>query len=225
MLPFERVQHALLALSFLTLVWTGFALKYPDQAWARPLLVLEGAHSLRSLVHRIAAAVFMAVSLTHVVSLIVSRKLRHHWIEMLPNANDPREALAQFAYNLGLGNRRPPRSAHGYIEKAEYWAVVWGAAVMASTGLLLWANNLALKYLPKLWLDVATSVHFYEALLATLAIVVWHFYAAILDPDVYPLNTAFLTGFSVKQEGEGEEKEHRTEPVHVAEPPCAHDAE
>jgi hypothetical protein len=31
MLPFERVQHAVLALSFLTLVWTGFALKYPDQ--------------------------------------------------------------------------------------------------------------------------------------------------------------------------------------------------
>ena len=29
MLPFERVQHAVLAISFLTLVWTGFALKYP----------------------------------------------------------------------------------------------------------------------------------------------------------------------------------------------------
>src|ERR1035437_7661133 len=34
MLPFERIQHAVLAISFLTLVWTGFALKYPDQWWA-----------------------------------------------------------------------------------------------------------------------------------------------------------------------------------------------
>ena len=41
MLPFERVQHALLVISFFTLVWTGFALKYPDQWWARPLLLLE----------------------------------------------------------------------------------------------------------------------------------------------------------------------------------------
>ena len=94
MLPFERVQHIVLVISFFTLVWTGFALKYPDQMWARPLLLMEGAHSLRSLVHRIAAVIFMAVSLTHLLSLIVSRKLRAHWKEMLPNANDPREALS-----------------------------------------------------------------------------------------------------------------------------------
>jgi cytochrome b subunit of formate dehydrogenase len=206
MLPFERVQHAVMAISFLTLVWTGFALKYPDQMWARPLLLLEGAHSIRSIIHRIAACIFMTVTVTHLVSLIVSRKLRSHWKEMLPNANDPREALSGFAYNLGLGDRQPFRSPHSYVEKAEYWAVVWGAVVMIATGLLLWANNLAMKMLPKVWLDVATSVHFYEAVLATLAIVVWHFYGVIFDPDIYPLNTAFLTGRSVNND------EHSGEP-------------
>ena len=78
--------------------------------------------------------------------------------------------------------------------------MVWGAIVMIATGSLLWANNLAMELLPKAWLDVATSVHFYEALLATLAIVVWHFYSIIFDPDVYPLNTAFLTGKTVKKQ-------------------------
>jgi hypothetical protein len=68
---------------------------------------------------------------------------------------------------------------------------------------MLWANSLALRFLPKLWLDVATSVHFYEALLATLAIVVWHFYSSIFDPDVYPLNTAFLTGRSIRKDEPG----------------------
>jgi len=199
MLPFERVQHAVLVISFIILVWTGFALKYPDQAWARPLLWMEGNHSVRSIVHRVAAAAFMAVSITHLIALIVSRRLRNHWKEMLPNVNDPREALAGFAYNLGLGDNPPHRSAHSYIEKAEYWAVVWGAIVMIATGLLLWANNIAMRLLPKAFLDIATSVHFYEALLATLAIVVWHFYSIIFDPDVYPLNTAFLTGKSVKK--------------------------
>ena len=211
MLPFERVQHAVLAISFLTLAWTGFALKYPDQWWARPLLSMEGTYPMRSLIHRIAAGVFMAVTLTHLVSLIVSRKLREHWKEMLPTTNDPREALSNFAYNLGLGSEPPGRSSHSYVEKAEYWAVVWGAVVMISTGLLLWANNLVLRLLPKSWLDVATSIHFYEALLATLAIVVWHFYPVIFDPDVYPLNTAFLTGITVrKQEHSGEREEERS---------------
>jgi cytochrome b subunit of formate dehydrogenase len=200
MMPFERVQHAVLVISFFVLVWTGFALKYPEQWWARPLLLMEGARSMRSIIHRLAAVVFIAVSFTHLISLIVSRKLRQHWIEMMPNRNDPREALSNFSYNLGLGNRKPARSPHSYIEKAEYWAVVWGAIVMAGSGLMLWANNLAMTFLPKLWLDVATSVHFYEAVLATLAIVVWHFYSVIFDPDVYPLNTAFLTGTSVKKD-------------------------
>jgi cytochrome b subunit of formate dehydrogenase len=200
MLPFERVQHAVLALSFLTLVWTGFALKYPDQWWARPLLLMEGRYAMRSLIHRVAAAVFVAVSVTHLVSLIVNRKLREHWKEMLPTVDDPREALSNFAYNLGLGDQPPGRSPHSYIEKAEYWAVVWGAVVMAASGAMLWANSLVMRLLPKLWLDVATSVHFYEALLATLAIVVWHFYSSVFDPDVYPLNTAFLTGRSVKKD-------------------------
>ena len=207
MLPFERVQHAVLAISFLTLAWTGFALKYPDQWWARPLLSMEGTYPMRSLIHRIAAGVFMAVTLTHLVSLIVSRKLREHWKEMLPTTNDPREALSNFAYNLGLGSEPPGRSSHSYVEKAEYWAVVWGAVVMISTGLLLWANNLVLRLLPKSWLDVATSVHFYEALLATLAIVVWHFYPVIFDPDVYPLNTAFLTGITVRKQERSRERE------------------
>jgi cytochrome b subunit of formate dehydrogenase len=201
MLPFERLQHHLLTLSFCTLAWTGFALKYPDQWWARPLLSMEGHAAMRSLIHRIAATIFVLTALMHAISIIANRRLREHWKEMLPDIRDPREAMANFAYNLGLGSRKPARSAHSYVEKAEYWAVIWGAMVMAGTGGVLWANNLAMKWLPKVWLDVATSVHFYEALLATLAIVVWHFYSVIFDPDVYPLNTSFLSGYSVKKDG------------------------
>jgi cytochrome b subunit of formate dehydrogenase len=154
---------------------------------------------VRSLVHRIAAVVFIAVTLTHAISLAANRRLRRHWMELIPTAQDGREALANFSYNVGLRSAPPGRSAHSYIEKAEYWAVVWGAMVMIATGLMLWGNNLMLALFPKLWLDVATSVHFYEALLATLAIVVWHFYTVIFDPDVYPMDTAWLTGVSVKE--------------------------
>jgi hypothetical protein len=37
-------------------------------------------------------------------------------------------------------------------------------------------------------------VHFYEAILATLSIIVWHFYQVIFDPDVYPINWAWYDG-------------------------------
>ena len=194
MLPFERVQHAVLAISFLTLVWTGFALKYPDQWWARPLLMMEGRYSMRSLIHRVAAAAFIAISLTHMISLIVNRKLREHWKDMLPNANDPREALSNFAYNLGLGSQPPGRSPHSYVEKAEYWAVIWGTFVMGLTGLMIWFKISFFSFLARWWIDIALSIHFYEAVLATLAIIVWHFYHVIFDPDVYPVNFAFIDG-------------------------------
>ena len=199
MLPFERVQHAVLVLSFAALVWTGFALKYPGQWWARPLLLWESRGAVREIAHRIAACVFIGISVTHLISLIVNRRLRNHWRLMWPKTSDMTEAAAVLSYNVGIRRMPPKRSAHGYMEKLEYWAVVWGAIVMASSGIMLWANNLMLRLLPKTWLDVATSVHFYEAVLATLAIVVWHFYSVIFDPDVYPLDTAWLTGVSVKE--------------------------
>jgi hypothetical protein len=46
----------------------------------------------------------------------------------------------------------------------------------------------------KLGFDISHAVHFYEAILATLAIIVWHLYFVIFNPDIYPVNLAWLTG-------------------------------
>jgi cytochrome b subunit of formate dehydrogenase len=197
---FERIEHAVLALSFIVLAWTGFALKYPDHWWARPLLLWESSRSTRGIIHRIASVVFMSSALAHVLSLIFSRSLRAHWLALWPRARDGREALSNFLYNVGLRKQIAGRSPHSYIEKMEYWALIWGSVIMAATGLLLWADRLALKWLPKVVLDIATSIHFYEAVLATLAIVVWHFYFVMFDPDVYPMDSAWLTGRSPRKE-------------------------
>ena len=197
---FERIQHGTLVVSFLVLAWSGFALKYPDQWWARPLLLWESARSTRGIIHRGASVLFIAAALSHVLSLTFSGRLRRHWLELRPRLADLREAVANFAYNIGLKRHFPGRSPHSYIEKAEYWALVWGTVIMVVTGLLLWFNGLAMKWLPKVVLDLATSIHFYEAILASLAIVVWHFYFVIFDPDVYPMDSAWLTGRSPRQE-------------------------
>lgn len=198
MFAFERLQHVLLAASFVILAWSGFALKSPGEWWARPMLLWEGSLPVRSVVHRVAAVVFVAVTVMHVISLLTNSKLRLHWRELLPAWRDLNQAAGMFRYNLGALRKRPELSSHSYVEKAEYWAVVWGGVVMILTGVLLWANNAVLAWLPKIVLDVAVAVHFYEAVLATLAILVWHFYSVIFDPDVYPMDTAALTGFSAR---------------------------
>ncbi len=200
MYGFERIQHAVMASSFLTLVWTGFALKYPEQWWAWPLVAWERQFPVRGTIHRGAAVLFLIVAVMHIGSLILSRRLRNHWKEMLPVGRDLPDAIMNTAYNLGLSGKKPRLPSHSYIEKMEYWAVIWGGVVMALTGFVLWFNNWSLAWLPLWTIDASTAVHFYEAVLATLAIVVWHFYGVIFDPDVYPLETAFLTGVSVKGE-------------------------
>ncbi|HKE20907.1 MAG TPA: cytochrome b/b6 domain-containing protein [Bryobacteraceae bacterium] len=194
----ERIQHGVLILSFVVLAWSGFALRYPSAWWARPLIRSELQWNLRGEVHRAAAAVFLALSACHAISLTSSRRLRDHWKTLWPKHKDLSEAVLSFYYNLGLLPRRPPISSHSYIEKVEYWALLWGAVTMSVTGLVLWANTLVMRVSSKLVLDVATAIHFYEAILATAAIAVWHFYYVIFDPNVYPVDPAFLTGYSVR---------------------------
>jgi cytochrome b subunit of formate dehydrogenase len=199
MYPWERAQHLALIVSFTVLVWTGFALKYAESWWALPLVRLEGSWPVRGVLHRAAGVALIAVAFVHVALLVFRRDLRAHWLHLIPRRTDVAEAARGFAWNLGLARRRPAVSDHGYIEKTEYWAVVWGTAVMALTGVMLWGNNIMLRLFPKTWLDFATTVHFYEAVLATLAIVVWHFYSVIFDPDVYPMDTAWLNGRTVRR--------------------------
>jgi len=207
MLPLERIEHAVLMSSFTVLAWSGFALKYPDSWWARVLVRWGASPETRGSIHRLAAALFLALALLHAGSLVFSSRLRRHWQELWPRAADAYEAWGQFLYNLGALSRQPAAAAHGYVEKIEYWALVWGGLVMAATGALLWANNITLAWLPKQVIDFASAVHFYEAILATLAIIVWHFYFVIFDPDVYPMDTAWLTGVSPRRRAENIDEE------------------
>jgi hypothetical protein len=59
---------------------------------------------------------------------------------------------------------------------------------MATTGFVLWFDNVVMRHFPKSVSDAATALHFYEAILATCAIAIWHMYTVIFDPDVYPMD-------------------------------------
>jgi cytochrome b subunit of formate dehydrogenase len=209
----ERWQHVLLLTSFIILVITGFALKFPDAFRTAPSVRWEGVYPLRGLIHRIAAVVLMAASVYHLIYLAFTPAGRKWVRAMLPRVRDVRESIQTVGHNLGYRPSLPSYARFNYIEKAEYWALVWGTAVMAATGILLWAHNLVLEYLPKTVLDVCTAIHYYEAILATLAILIWHFYWVIFDPDVYPLKWTLLTGRAPEHEVREEEEDEGTGPV------------
>jgi len=200
----ERIQHWILAISFALLAITGFALKYPEALWVQPLLMLEGKFNLRGWLHRGSAIAFMALSIYHVGYMIFSPRGRTLLKQLVPVRQD----IFDFKDNVGflLGKReRPPEFDHfSYMEKAEYWALVWGTVVMAFTGFLLWFENTALKIFPLWMMDVFTVIHLYEAWLATLAIFVWHLYAVIFNPEVYPLNKSMVDGMMSEDEMERE---------------------
>ena len=65
---------------------------------------------------------------------------------------------------------------------------------MTATGLVLWFPEATARLFPSWTIAASQTIHFYEAWLATLAIVVWHFFFVIFHPDVYPMSWAWLTG-------------------------------
>jgi cytochrome b subunit of formate dehydrogenase len=187
----QRIQHIILLASFIALVLTGFALKYPD-SWFASLLSL--GEKARGLIHRIAAVLLMGVGVYHLVYVALTRDGRRLVRDFLPTPKDAFDVWGTMRYYLGLAEHKPEFPRFNYAEKAEYWALVWGLVVMASTGVMLWAKVAVSSLLPRWWLDIATAIHFYEAVLATLAIIVWHFYQVFFDPDVYPMNWAWWDG-------------------------------
>lgn len=202
----ERIQHFILLSTFITLVITGFWLKYPEAFWVRWLNNLIGSYAfeLRGLVHRTASVIMVAGCLYHVYYLIFTQRGRHFFKDMLPSKRDLTDVIHVMKYYFSKTDEKPRFGRFSYIEKAEYWAVVWGTVIMGATGMVLWFQNKFLPIIHTAGMNIATAIHFYEAILATLAILVWHFYFIFLNPDVVPMNKAWLYGYLDHEEMENE---------------------
>lgn len=186
-----RIQHGVVTMAFLTLAYTGFALKFPQAWWAGPFM---GRTDWRTFGHRTAAALFCALALYHLGYVLFTTRGRHHVKALRPRRADLIQPFQMLGYSLGLRSERPVFARYSYVEKAEYWALVWGSIVMASTGALMTWERFTLRLFPKWFFDVIATVHYYEAVLACLAILVWHFYFVMFDPDEYPMKWTWITG-------------------------------
>jgi cytochrome b subunit of formate dehydrogenase len=187
----ERTQHILTLSTFFTLVITGFALKFK---WSIPLISDESNVALRGGGHRVAAVLMIATSIYHLFYAVFTVRGRGQLVRMLPCWKDAEDVVGTIRYYLGLADHKPKFDRFSYVEKAEYLALVWGTIVMVVTGFLLWFKDESLRHLPMWGLDVATIIHYYEAILATLAIIVWHLYYVFINPDNAPMSFAWIDG-------------------------------
>jgi len=130
------------------------------------------------------------------VAFLFGHRGRRLLRDMLPDFRDLGDLKDNAQYFLGRREQGARFRRFGYVEKAEYWALIWGGMVMTLTGSLLWFDNYFVSQwgLPTGVLDVVQVIHYYEAWLATLAIVVWHGYSVMFNPRVYPMNPAWVTG-------------------------------
>ena len=190
----ERIQHIVLISSFSLLAYTGFSIKYPSAFLFSWLVKLEGAYSLRVTLHKALGVVLIAASLYHIFYMLLTRNGRARLKAIWPRLSDVRQGVLTVLHALGLAKERPDFGEFNYAEKAEYWALVWGTAMMALTGLFMWLDPYIQHLFPYWLYEVLRAIHFYEAILAVTAIVVWHFYFVIFDPSVYPMNFAWLDG-------------------------------
>ena len=201
----QRAQHFTLAVSFMVLALTGFALKFPD-SWVAKML---GSNELfRRWSHRIAGVVLLAAGVYHLWYILARKEGRQLVKELLPAPKDLGDLADNARYLAGRRREKARIGRFGYAEKMEYWAVIWGTVIMGVTGLMIWFKMDVTRFLPRWAVDVALTIHYYEAILACLAIVVWHFYHVIFDPDVYPLNWACWNG---KVSKHWQEEEHALE--------------
>jgi cytochrome b subunit of formate dehydrogenase/nitrate/TMAO reductase-like tetraheme cytochrome c subunit len=193
-----RIQHGVMLSSFFLLVITGFALKFPDAQWVH--FIFLGNAAVRGVIHRIAAVVFIGLACFHFYFILFTKLGRQELKAWMPRLQDVRDLPQMISYNLGLTNEHPRFDRFSYVEKMEYWALVWGTLIMVATGLALWAKTSVLHYIPKWGLDVFEVIHYYEAWLATLAIIVWHLYMVLMRPGSYSSSWMWLTGKITQEE-------------------------
>jgi formate dehydrogenase gamma subunit len=194
----EVTQHLLLTLSFMVLMVTGFALRFPESWWVEGLARLGMTESLRGDLHRVAGVVLILTSLYHAVYILTTHRGRSELKALRPSRQDWRDFVQNLRFHTFRSEEKAEFGRYDYSQKAEYWALVWGTALMALTGLILWFPTVVARILPGIVIPAAQTIHFYEAILAGLVVLVWHFFFVVFHPDEYPMSWTWLTGKMTK---------------------------
>jgi len=186
----RRIEHLTMLLSFTTLGLTGLPQKFSSAPLSIAFVnILGGIENLRA-IHHFAAIVMMLGTAWHILVFGYMAYVRRTRLSMLPSLQDIKDGWQALMYNLGFAKTFPQMGRYTFEEKMEYWAFVWGAMVMGATGFMMWNPISTVKFLPGEVIPAAKAAHGGEALLAVLAIIIWHMYSV----HIKRFNKSMFTG-------------------------------
>ena len=193
-----RFQHIVLFLSTTVLIFTVIPLWFLGKSqhiwWNKDTFEMIGGIGKISSIHRGSALVLILLSVYHLLYTILSKTGRREFINLLPKFKDVADVTKNSLYFLGLCKERPRFDRYSYMEKFDYWAVYWGCVIMIVTGTAIWFPHECSKYMPWLTYDLAAEIHAGEAILAALALFVWHFYNVHFNPSKFPGSLMWFHG-------------------------------
>ncbi len=239
--PSQRVQHWVLTVLFVTLVLTGFPMKFADRLWAAPLVDLFGGLGMARVIHHWAGILLVLGFLGHLVDVFFGfvRRARalggNHgqadyktaWMSlpMWVSPADVKKTFQLLAWLMFLRKDRPAFGRFSPAEKFEYLGVFWGTVLLGITGLLLWGEQISSRFISGRAFNLATIAHTYEAFLAVIHVGILHIYNVIFSPKIFPLSPATMTGHTplaklVEEHGEMIESVARDMGIHAEEGPA-----
>ncbi len=187
----QVVSHAIMVVCFTLLALTGLPQKYPEQTWAKGLILIFGSVERARWLHHLCGTIMAVQLVVHAVELLWLHMVRRYPTTMIPRLKDIQDFLHQLRYNLGLVSEPPRMGRYTFAEKIEYLALIWGTVLMVGTGLML--------LYPIRWAEIITgqgviaakTAHGGEAILAVLSVLTWHSYFVHLRH----FNRSMFTGY------------------------------
>lgn len=196
----RRLEHILLILSFSTLAVTGLVQKYALNTVSISIISFLGGIEMVRIIHRIAAIIFFLEGIYHFILMAYLVYVKRKEASMMPGIKDIFDALYSFLYNIGLRKESPKMPRYNYTEKMEYLAMIWGYFLMGLTGFMLWNPILTTRIFPGEIVPAAKVAHGLEAVLAVLAILLWHFYHVHIKQWNWSMFKGHLTRHEMEEE-------------------------
>lgn len=203
----QRIEHLVLILSFSTLGLTGLIQKYAQSGISQALIQFLGGIESTRIIHRVAAVIFVLGAVYHFIVVGYKLFVERRKATMLPGIKDVKDGIGMIGYNVGLRKDRPRMGRYNFTEKVEYWAMMWGLVLMGLTGFMLWNPIATTNILPGQFIPAAKVAHGMEAVLAVLAILIWHFYNVHIKKWNWSMIKGKLSHEEMEEEHAGELEE------------------
>ena len=215
----RRIEHVVLIASFTTLAVTGLVQKFALSPVSQTIIGLLGGIETTRIIHRTAAAIFILESIYHLVVMGFKLYVKRENASMMPGVKDALDGVQAVLYNLGFSNQYPRMGRYNFMEKMEYLAMLWGLILMAITGFVMWNPIATVKYLPGVVIPASKAAHGWEAILAVVALIIWHFYNVHIRHWNWSMIKGTLTRHEMEDEhaGELEAIEQSAQPVEMTE--------